>query len=209
MLAIEDAGKKLINKTTLTFQDLEEFVTKAKQHWWFASFWEFPKKDGQISLSHRFRELEPRNEKQVIEELLHQIKQIELVSIVLRFVRPDDYGILSPPVERILNVNWGNDAVETYCNYLGDLRAVRREVRFSRVADADMALWVLHAKCFAKEQGDHEVRGGPGWLDRMSSSLSGASRCSAYAAVRRAGRLSKYTSFGVCPSSARCGLVWL
>lgn len=52
-------------------------------------------------------------------------------------------------------------------------------------------------------------RGGPMCLDRMFSSLSGASQWSAYAAVCRVGRLSKYTPSGVCPSSVRCGLVWL
>ena len=41
------------------------------------------------------------------------------------------------------------------------------------------------------------TRGGPAWLDSMFQFLRGASRCSAYAAVRRAGRLSKYTPSGV------------
>jgi hypothetical protein len=49
---------------------------------------------------------------------------------------------------------------------------------------------------------DISTRGGPGWLDKMCSFLSGASRCSTYAAVRRVGRLSKYTPSGVWPSSA-------
>jgi hypothetical protein len=54
-----------------------------------------------------------------------------------------------------------------------------------------------------------EGRGGPSCLDRMFHSLSGASRCSDYAAVSRVVRLSQYTCSGVLPSSARCGLVWL
>ena len=63
---------------------------------------------------------------------------------------------------------------------------------------------------FRVEQQTHNaLRGGPLCLDRMCSSLSGASRYSAYAAVSRGGRLSTYTPFGVCPSSARCGLIWL
>ena len=41
------------------------------------------------------------------------------------------------------------------------------------------------------------IRGGPACLDSLFQFLSGASRCSAYAAVRRAGRLSKYTPSGV------------
>ena len=52
-------------------------------------------------------------------------------------------------------------------------------------------------------------RGGPSCLDSMFHSLSGASRWSDYAAVSRGVRLSQYTSSGVLPSSARCGLVWL
>jgi superfamily II DNA or RNA helicase len=54
-----------------------------------------------------------------------------------------------------------------------------------------------------------EERGGPSWLDSMFHSLSGALRCSDYAAVSRVVRLSQYTCSGVLPSSARCGLVWL
>ena len=42
-------------------------------------------------------------------------------------------------------------------------------------------------------------------LDRMLSCVSGALPCSAYAAVSRVGRLSKYTPSGVWPSRARCG----
>ncbi len=44
---------------------------------------------------------------------------------------------------------------------------------------------------------DKADRGGPAWLDSMFQFLSGASRYSAYAAVCRAGRLSKYTLSGV------------
>ena len=55
--------------------------------------------------------------------------------------------------------------------------------------------WRLHIRITGN---DHRgVRSGPVWLDSMFHSLSGASRCSAYAAVRRAGRLLKYTPSGV------------
>jgi len=48
----------------------------------------------------------------------------------------------------VLDVRRGSDAVETYIYYLGDLRTIREQYGFSRAADADMALWVLHEKCF-------------------------------------------------------------
>jgi hypothetical protein len=47
-----------------------------------------------------------------------------------------------------------------------------------------------------------------GWTE-CSLPLSEALRWSAYAAVNRVGRFSKYTPSGVWPSSARCGLVRL
>ena len=99
-------------------------------------------------MSFRLCDLDQKNEKQAIRELLEELRQIELVSIVLRFAKPDAYGILSPPVERALNVAWESESVETYLNYLGNLRTVCEVVPFVRVADADMALWVLHAKYF-------------------------------------------------------------
>ena len=48
-----------------------------------------------------------------------------------------------------------------------------------------------------KEEEKEDESGGPISLDRMFHFLSGASRYSTYAAVRRVGRLSKYTSSGV------------
>lgn len=78
-----------------------------------------------------------------------------------------------------------------------------------RVGADDRILKIETQSRDAKSKKIPDMRGGPACLDRMFQFLSGASRCSAYAAVRRAGRLSKYTPSGVCPSSARCGLVWL
>lgn len=53
-------------------------------------------------------------------------------------------------MERVLDVRRGSDAVETYRNYLGDLRAIcdKGKYGFTRAADVDMALWVPHEKCF-------------------------------------------------------------
>lgn len=148
MQAIERAAEGLKEKFPLKFEDLDELFQNAQRHWWFADFWHVPQKEGQLSLSFRLCDLDENNEKQAIRELVKELRQIELVSIVLRFARPDTYGILSPPVERVLNVAWGSDSIETYLNYIGNLRAICKVVPFARVADADMALWVLHAKYF-------------------------------------------------------------
>ncbi len=93
----------------------------------------------------------------LITGLMDVFKSIELVSIILRFVRPEHYGIISLPVERVLDVRRGSEAIETYQNYLADLRAVRFHYGFKRTADADMALWVLHERCFGESR-DPAVR---------------------------------------------------
>lgn len=140
-------------RKALTCSDLRYF--ESPEHWWFEKFWVFPP-EHHISpalqrTTFNFWQL-PRNERKVIEALLDVFKSVELVSIILRFIRPEHYGIISPPVERVLDVRRGNDAVETYLNYTVDLRAIREHYLFERTADADMALWVLHEKCFGNLQ---------------------------------------------------------
>jgi hypothetical protein len=147
--AVENSVAALRNKRPLTYEDLRDFESPDK--WSFQKFWVFPPEH------HVTRELKrqkfnfwrlPNHEKELIASLLDVFKSIELVSVILRFIRPEHYGIISPPVERILDVRRVGDAVETYLNYLSDLRAVARHYHFDRLADADMALWVLHERCF-------------------------------------------------------------
>jgi hypothetical protein len=158
--AIEAVGSRLRDKQNpLAFEDLRELFHACHQgNWWFDEYWEPPQKQGVLGLSFPLRDFDRTVEEQGIEELLSEIKNIEVVSIILRFVRPDSYGILSPPVQRVLNVSWGSNATKTYLNFLENLRQIRRRVGFDRVADVDMALWVLHAKCFGGEQGSLEFR---------------------------------------------------
>lgn len=149
LAAIERAVAPLQRRQLLSSKDLAYFV--APEHWWFEKFWVFPPEDRLTPALQRLRfdfwNL-PKNQKRELGKLLEVFKSVELVSIVLRFVKPAAYGIISPPVERMLDVRRGGDAIETYENYLGDLRDVQRHYRFRRAADADMALWVLHERCF-------------------------------------------------------------
>ena len=149
--AIERTVASLRSKKSLTYQDLRYF--EAKDHWWFERFWVFPPEHkvtpALAKKSFDFWHL-PKNETELIPELLDVFKSIELVSIILRFVRPEAYGILSPPVERVLDVRRGSDAIETYLNYLANLREITSQCGFTRTADADMALWVLHERCFGE-----------------------------------------------------------
>ena len=79
---------------------------------------------------------------EVIEKLFEIFKNIEIVSIFLRLINPYSYGILSAPVENILNVR-GPSQVTRYLNYLDNLTELKEEYEFERIADVDMALWAL------------------------------------------------------------------
>lgn len=153
--AIEDDVQHLRTKKKITYQDLVYFTNP--ERWWFDRFWVLPSSsqvDADLEkASFDFHQLSRGNEgsikeSQTIQALLDAFRSIELVSIILRFVRPDSFGILSPPVEQVLCVRRGFNAAETYLYYLSDLRAIRNRFKLQRAADADMALWVLHYMCF-------------------------------------------------------------
>ena len=78
----------------------------------------------------------------LVAQLYDRLKHIEVVSVLLRFVFPDEFGILSPPVASLLGLPYEEDHIEYYLRYvsiLGDFRMHFEGLR--RVADVDMALW--------------------------------------------------------------------
>ena len=85
----------------------------------------------------------PKNEKTIIRKLFEKFRQIEPVSVILRFVEPERYGIISPPVEKVLGLGPFGSHVERYRAYLCILRSQREGSPLQRVADVEMALWVL------------------------------------------------------------------
>lgn len=82
-------------------------------------------------------------EHKLIEGLLGVFVQIEPVSMVLRFVDPERFGILSAPVAELLGVRLRRRSKDTYQRYLRSLRELASERGFQRVADVEMALWAL------------------------------------------------------------------
>lgn len=155
--AVEKSVKHLRRESPLSYSDLKEFASPA--NWWFEKFWVFPPEE-QITPGLKQRKFNfwclPKYENEVITSLYEVFRSIELVSIILRFIRPENYAISSPPVERVLDAQRGSDAIETYLNYLADLRRVKLHYHFKRVADVDMALWVVHEKCYGEPK-DLEV----------------------------------------------------
>lgn len=117
----------------------------------FRQFWRFPAEGDvaqEIDWDHLSRLIQrlPLDEGEAIARLHAAFKYVQSVSVVLRFVNPEHYGIVSPPVEKILEVRRGATEVETYTNYLRDIRDARDHYGFARAADADMALWVLQER---------------------------------------------------------------
>jgi hypothetical protein len=98
LAAIERKVAALRSKKTLTYHDLQYF--ESREHWWFQKFWVFPPEHhvGPALAQKPFDFWNVRkNERSTIPELLDIFKSIELVSIILRFIKPEDYGIISPP----------------------------------------------------------------------------------------------------------------
>jgi hypothetical protein len=82
-----------------------------------------------------------RARRDVVEYLQNQLKHIEVVSVLLRFVCPEEFGIMSPPVSWLLALPYEKDHVEYYLRYISILRGFKDYYALSRIADVDMALW--------------------------------------------------------------------
>jgi len=118
-------------------------ILAIRDDWAFANWWKMPqiREEDLVRFKGVFTRLKPKDEI-VIGKLFDLLKNIEIVSCVLRFIDPQNYGIFSPPVENILSVK-GERPMEKYLNYLNHLHELREEYNFVRIADVDMALWAL------------------------------------------------------------------
>ncbi len=154
LVSVEQKVQHLRRRTPLTYPDLKYF--ESPEHWWFQRFWVFPPKERiEPALEKEtfdFWNLTESNETGTIRKLLHIFKSVELISIILRFIRPEHYAIYSAPMQHMLDIRHGRDLVETYSAYLEAMRKIEKHHGFERVADVDMALWVLHEKCYGRHQ---------------------------------------------------------
>ena len=142
--SVERAAEKIRSSKSFKYEDLETIINPA--FWDGADFWRWPSREEiEIDLKNGVWDFWniPKNEVSLLERLVTLFRFIEPVSVILRFVVPKDYGIFSAPVMKVLEVRRGNSLVETYGNYLADLRELRDEKGFKSAAEIDMALWVL------------------------------------------------------------------
>ena len=79
----------------------------------------------------------------LIARMFKAFRQIEPVSVVLRFIDPLQFGIMSSPVQTVLGVRPRRKSTATYAAYLKSLEQIRKDRGFDRVADVEMALWTL------------------------------------------------------------------
>jgi len=132
----------------LSFRIIRKMIKK--KYWDFADYWMIP---GWWNLCKNlkltkgiFKNL-PEDERNTISILYNIFKNIEVVSIILRFLDPQNYGIISPPVKYALKQPPSENYIKEYMNYLITIRDYSHEYDFARVADADIALWALVEKC--------------------------------------------------------------
>jgi hypothetical protein len=126
----------------------------SKRYWCFSEFWMIPGRWHYRKHVKKTRGLfkdVSKNERHVISVLYRIFRNIEVVSIILRLVDPENYGIISPPVRCALGLKAKDNYVDEYLDYLSILRIYAKEYEFGRAADADIALWTLVEKCLRAE----------------------------------------------------------
>ena len=170
---IEEEVSK-IESRSLIYDHIEPI--KKAEPWGGQQFWQWPSREqfderrGPLPIAlwdirSRTKEDNKNREKErtTVEELLNAFRHIEPVSVVMRFLAPDRFGILSPPVEKLLEVSPSSSPTEKYLSYVEDLRVIREKRNFKRVADVDMAIWTLQQVMDHPDRLNRVAPEGEGW----------------------------------------------
>ena len=148
---IQKATEAIKKRHRLTYEDLETIrnsdVWDANQFGYWPSRAEIEadlkKWHWNFQNLHRNRQASRERENATIDRLLKIFHQIEAVSVIMRFVDPRRYGILSPPVELVLGIGPSRSHATKYSGYLDDLQKLKEAHGFNEAAEVDMALWAL------------------------------------------------------------------
>jgi mRNA-degrading endonuclease RelE of RelBE toxin-antitoxin system len=151
---IEERVSHLRTGAAITYKDLENIADD--DLWPFNKFWKWPPEDKIESalketggILEKLKDDFTYNEKEALIKFNAIFKSISLVSILLRFIFPEHYGIYSRPVLHISGTERGRNEVDEYLNYLGVLRSIldivemRERYGVERVADVDMLLLAI------------------------------------------------------------------
>ena len=130
-----------IKKSTL------ELLEEETDYWTYGKWWQelSPCLDEDEHIQIRRRDVASQKaRKDIVEELHNRFKSIEGVSLVLRFLYPEEFGILSLPVIHFISLAPSRKPVDYYIDYLDILRGFRdhyKSNKLQRIADIDMAFW--------------------------------------------------------------------
>jgi len=105
----------------------------------------------------------PADPRELVRRGLEVLHSIGLVSLVLRFVHPDRFGVFSTPIMNLLQV-YRPRTIELYAAYCDELRAWKEHFRLESVADTESALWTYH-ELVADESRPSEISDGHGGFD--------------------------------------------
>ena len=144
LCAIEKLAARIRERGILIYADIEA-ITDARL-WAGGKFWQWPtREEFEERAEHQAVDVStlPKGKGAIVKRLLTIFRNIEPVSVVLRFVDPQSFGILSPPVEKLLEIGPTHHPDRKYLRYIDDLRDLRDQRGFKTAAEVDMALWVL------------------------------------------------------------------
>ena len=156
--AIERAVAGVRSKRGLTYATVQAIVESPN----FAAgrrFWTWPSR-ADIEAGLHGQEIDlwnlPKNERVLLKKLRGVFKTFEAVSVILRFLVPVHYGILSTPVEHLLGIQPSAESIDRYLNYVKDLRTIRDKRKLETAARVDQALWTLQIGVYGGRLDDVE-----------------------------------------------------
>ncbi len=85
----------------------------------------------------------PLDRKKAFEDVLHVVGTTFIASVILRFVQPNEFGVLSAPVINLLQVRTASPS-EFYIAYCDELRDWQRKYGIPSIAQTEVALWTFH-----------------------------------------------------------------
>jgi len=143
--AVEKAVAGVRSRGALTYETVRTIIESTH----FSAgrqFWTWPKPEEiEAGLAGETFDLWhlPKNETALLKRLRAVFRTFEAVSVILRFIVPKEYGILSSPVEHVLGIQPAAASIDRYLNYVRDLREIRDTRGFASAAQVDQALYTL------------------------------------------------------------------
>jgi hypothetical protein len=112
----------------------------------FARYWPKPiekELDQALKTAHLMVGPLPADPRDLVQRALQVFQNISLVSLVLRFVHPDRFGIFSTPIMNLLQV-YRPRTIDVYLAYCDELRVWKDHFHMPSVASTETALWTYH-----------------------------------------------------------------